>query len=93
MEIAIPGIVILILLIIIYVRIKIQQKLLEEAKRYETLLRDSRLIRWQYFQCIEKSKEILKEYEQMSNKLQGIKAELLGIRSDLRDDSGSFGRR
>ncbi len=86
MEIAIPGIVILILLIIIYVRIKTQQKLLEEAKLYETLLRDSRLTRWQYFQCIEKSKEILKEYEQMSNKLKGIKAELLGIRSDLRDE-------
>ena len=86
MEIVIPGIVILILLLTIYVRIKIQQKLLEKAKLYEVSLQNSRITRLKYFHCMEKSRTILKEYEQISNELEVSKAELLEIRSDIRDE-------
>lgn len=86
MEIITPVIVILTLLLIIYLRIKKQQELLEKVKSYEALLRDCRVTRWKYFQCMEKSKEALKIYEQMSDQLTILKAELLGIRSELRDE-------
>ena len=86
MNLLIPGIVILALLVIIFVRIKSEQKLLDKVKSYEAFLRDARVTRWQYFQCLEKSKEILKDYDRMSDNLTMLKAELLGLRSDFRDE-------
>lgn len=86
MEIVIPGIVILILLLTIYVRIKNQQKLLEKAQFYEASLQNSRVTRRKYFHCMEKSRKTFKEYEQISNELEVMKAELLEIRSDIRDE-------
>ena len=86
MQLLIPGIVILTLVLIIYVRVKKQQKLLADVERYEAFLRDSRVTRWQYLQCMEKSKEILKDYERMSDNIKMLKAELLGLRSEIRDE-------
>ena len=86
MQLLIPGIVILTLILIIYVRVKKQQKLLADVERYEAFLRDSRVTRWQYLQCMEKNKEILKDYERMSDNMKVLKAELLGLRSELCDE-------
>jgi len=85
-QLLIPGIVVLALILIIYLRVKKQQKLLSDAERYEAFLRDSRLTRWQYLQCMEKSKEILADFERISDNVNALKAELLGIRSELRDE-------
>jgi len=85
-ELIIPSTVILFLLLLIYVRIRNQRKLIEEAERYEVLLRDCRITRYQYMEALDKSREIQKERERMSNNLQVIKAELNGIRSDIRDE-------
>lgn len=84
MQLLMSLLVVLIILILIYINIKRQWKLLDEAKKYEVLLHESRLIRLKYTQSLEKSREIDKEIEPVSNTAAVTKADLCSIRSEIR---------
>ncbi len=71
-------------IVIVFISMKKQKALIDKAKQYENLLRESRVSRYKYQQCLENSREFLKNIEQISESLRVIKAELESIRSDIR---------
>ncbi|HUU26581.1 MAG TPA: hypothetical protein VM123_02110 [archaeon] len=74
-----------VLAVLIYIRIGKQRRLISQANKYEALLKDSRVTRWQYSQSLEKSRDILKDVEQISGKVKTLKAELFHIRADIHE--------
>ena len=76
--------VIIVFIVIVFISMKKQKALTEKAKQYEKLLRESRVSRYKYQQCLENSREFSKNVEQTGESLRVIKAELESIRSDIR---------
>jgi len=85
MEVIIPSVVILFFLGVIYVRLANQRKLLKEIESYEIMLRNARVIRLQYIQALEGSRDALKELQHIEESLKSIKAELYSFREELRE--------
>ena len=80
----IPIVVVAVLLVLIYIKIKKQRELIEKAEQYEKLLKESRVSRYKYQQTLEKSRDIFKNIDQVKEGLRVLKAELESIRSDIR---------
>jgi len=85
MQVIVPGIVILVLVVILYIRVSQQRALMEAASVYEVRLREARLIRGIYLQSLDKSREILKDCEQQNGNLNTLKEEIYSLRSEARD--------
>ena len=85
MQVLVPGIVILILLVILYIRVNQHRALMEAASVYEARLREARLIRGLYLQALEKSREILKDCDLQNGNLNALKGEIYSLRSEARD--------
>ncbi|MBN2287684.1 MAG: hypothetical protein JXQ83_00030 [Candidatus Glassbacteria bacterium] len=79
-----PLLVVAVLIVVIYLKLKKQRQLLEKANKYEKLLRDSRISRYKYQQTLQRSRDFFKSQEQVNESLRIIKAELGSIRSDMR---------
>ncbi|OGG05152.1 MAG: hypothetical protein A3F83_01190 [Candidatus Glassbacteria bacterium RIFCSPLOWO2_12_FULL_58_11] len=86
MQVIVPGIVILILIVILYIRVSHQRALMEAAAAYEARLREARLIRGLYLQALDKSREVLKESEQLNGNLNALREEIYSLRSEGRDN-------
>jgi len=80
----IPLVVVVLLTVLIYIKIKKQRELIEKAEQYEKLLKESRVSRYKYQQILEKNRDIFKNIDKVKEGLRVLKAELESIRLDIR---------
>lgn len=90
LKLLIPAVVILVLLIIVFYRVRKQRNLLKQAEEYERLLRDARVSRYQYRQALESTRAAIQELEEIQENLNSLRAELHSYRRDLRQQAAKI---